>query len=516
MALDPRILLNPVQIAGPMDMLKAQGAQQDIQAQNQMMQMRALQIGEQVRGQQIRNYMLQQSQDKSNFGPDGLPNDQYFSRIRQADPAAADAAQKHVLDLKKTGSEIGWYDARAKEQQAQVAKRKMELAFNQEVADAGVWSATEGMPDAERQQAVIANRMKNEATLRGSGLFSDSDLGKLKEPYDPVASLGAIKRQKDLMAEQRAEEGPTKMRTRVEGEQEIQEEFNPTTHKWEKIGSGPRFARQVAPVVNVNAGSEGKPPSGYKWSTEQPGSLQPIPGGPADPEAIAAKKAATAITIAGGRESVFVNRVVQASRQAIKDIENIAKLPLAAQTTGIFGGRGQQPGLFNAGKEVLAQKLTSQDAQTFNVIATGLTRALAQIETAGVAQGIQEFSKTIDVVAKEGETQLTKLHKMAQMRQIIDASAEATLANDRVSQGQKDLIRETQDQAHKAIPFTHSDLIELAARQETNPRTTLKDILPKIKAGSTAAPEAPQPGDVRKGYRFKGGDPSQQESWEKV
>jgi len=34
--------------------------------------------------------------------------------------------------------------------------------------------------------------------------------------------------------------------------------------------------------------------------------------------------------------------------------------------------------------------------------------------------------------------------------------------------------------------------------------------------GLASRPAMPKPGDVRRGYRFKGGDPSKQESWEVV
>ena len=38
----------------------------------------------------------------------------------------------------------------------------------------------------------------------------------------------------------------------------------------------------------------------------------------------------------------------------------------------------------------------------------------------------------------------------------------------------------------------------------------------KVSVDNGAAPSAPKPGDVMQGYRFKGGDPSKKENWEKV
>lgn len=48
---------------------------------------------------------------------------------------------------------------------------------------------------------------------------------------------------------------PTKTRNRIEGNQEIQEEWNPATKAWEPIGKGPRFAKQVPGVTTINMGS---------------------------------------------------------------------------------------------------------------------------------------------------------------------------------------------------------------------------------------------------------------------
>lgn len=80
---------------------------------------------------------------------------------------------------------------------------------------------------------------------------------------------------------------PTKApptRTVVEGEIQIQQELQPDG-TWKEVGRGPRFARQVAPVVNVSGGGAKpqKAPSGYRFNDD--GELEPIPGGPKDPKA---------------------------------------------------------------------------------------------------------------------------------------------------------------------------------------------------------------------------------------
>lgn len=44
---------------------------------------------------------------------------------------------------------------------------------------------------------------------------------------------------------------PPPTRTRIEGQNEIVEQWDPGTRAWTKIGEGPRFSKQVAPVINV-------------------------------------------------------------------------------------------------------------------------------------------------------------------------------------------------------------------------------------------------------------------------
>jgi len=68
-----------------------------------------------------------------------------------------------------------------------------------------------------------------------------------------------IEAQRAKLEEQRLRQDlqkPPPVRTRIEGDKEIQEQYDRSSGKWTKIGEGPRFARQVAPVVNVGGQGE--------------------------------------------------------------------------------------------------------------------------------------------------------------------------------------------------------------------------------------------------------------------
>lgn len=183
---------------------------------------------------------------------------------------------------------------------------------------------------------------------------------------------------------------------------------------------------------------------------------------------------------ASGREAIFNKRIILSSNQAMKDLENVVQLPLSA-STGILGGRRQGPGLFDAGKEVLANKMTSQESQSYNAMATGFQRSLATIEAAGLMPSGSLTHQMDAVIFKEGDTNLTKMHKLAQTRQIVESGLEVLLADDRVPKEIKDQIAGIVGRVEKAVPFTHQDLTRLTQEQQINPKTTLKDVMQKNK-----------------------------------
>lgn len=192
----------------------------------------------------------------------------------------------------------------------------------------------------------------------------------------------------------------------------------------------------------------------------------------------------------GNRESVFINRVILSGNEAAKDLENVVKLPMSA-SRGIFGGRGQTEGIMNAGKETLTNQLTSQEVQSYNVLATGFQRSLSAIESAGLAPSGTLTHQMDAVIFKAGDTNFTKLQKLAQTRQIVEAGLETIASNPRVPDATKKHITDILAKIEKAVPFTQGDLIELQQRQGTDPKITLGDV---VKSKSS-----PSQGDIPTG-----------------
>jgi len=180
----------------------------------------------------------------------------------------------------------------------------------------------------------------------------------------------------------------------------------------------------------------------------------------------------------GSRESVFTQRIILSGNEAVKDLENISKLPVTV-STGFFGGRKQGDGLLEAAKESLVNQVTTRDVQLYNVMATGFQRSLSAIESAGLAPSGSLSHQMEAVLLKENDDYLTKASKLAQIRQIIEAGLETALANPRVSDSEKQKIGEVIQKAQKAVPFTQEDVIKLT--YSDNPKATLSDFMEKQK-----------------------------------
>ncbi len=196
--------------------------------------------------------------------------------------------------------------------------------------------------------------------------------------------------------------------------------------------------------------SGGKPPSGYEADPDHPGGLRPIPGGPADPEA----KAAPGMD---SRSTVMFQRVVNSANAANAAIRNIGELPITA-STGFFGTAQPGTGLLSSVRSVMGQKITSQEAQDLKTMIAGVSRNLATIETAGLAPNGSLTHSMDSITIGEGDTQLTKLRKMAEMRQIITENLRPQLSNPKLAPTQRDLVKDIIQKAEDAVPFTQSDI----------------------------------------------------------
>lgn len=227
-------------------------------------------------------------------------------------------------------------------------------------------------------------------------------------------------------------------------------------------------------------------PAGYERDPNTPGALRPITGGPHDPNATSAGM--------DSRSSVMFNRVASSANEAVSAIRNIAELPITT-STGWFGSAQSGTSLFDSAKNVLAQKITGQEAQDLKTMIAGVSRGLATIETSGLAPSGSITHSMDSITIGEGDSQLTKLRKMAEMRQIVEKGIEPNLSNPKLAPAQRDLINKIISDVQQAVPFTQHDITQL--QRSKNPQATIMDFakqsgLPTATQGS-AVPSAAHP-----------------------
>jgi hypothetical protein len=176
----------------------------------------------------------------------------------------------------------------------------------------------------------------------------------------------------------------------------------------------------------------------------------------------------------GGRESVMNQRVINASNGATVAIKNIAELPLTS-SSGFFNGyTPDKTGLSGITKGVLANKVTSDDAQRYNSMMAGVSRQLGTLETSGLAVP-GSLTHSIDALQiKEGDSVETKMTKMAELRQIVEANNDSMQTNPHLTKDQKALLQKNADEVAKAIPFTNHDITMLSKSKNG---TTLGDAM---------------------------------------
>ena len=179
----------------------------------------------------------------------------------------------------------------------------------------------------------------------------------------------------------------------------------------------------------------------------------------------------------GGREGVMFQRVLSSANSALEALKNISELPVGA-STGVFGV-GASPGtsLFASAKGALTNTLSSQEVQDYNTMLAGVGRNLSTIEAAGLAPNGSLTHSMDSIQLRDGDSNLTKMRKLAEMRQIIIKGIETNLANPKLPDEQKKAIQKIIDDTKTAIPFTQHDVTMLQQKQNANPSYTFQDLI---------------------------------------
>jgi hypothetical protein len=324
-----------------------------------------------------------------------------------------------------------------------------------------VMARTQAQMDANTAREEAMRRVLNpDFTINQDGLAAFAQ-------RDPIEALRLRQQVEQANAPKTFRPKPT--RTRIAGRQEIQEEFDEATGQWSQIGVGERWG-------NSGGGGGGggyampKPPSGYRWAPD--GTLAPIPGGPADPNRPGAPQVAG--TEDERKASGWVDQALFASRSmanALDEDSNAANpslLSRAVDTLVPFGFGDVAANALRDGPQQRFLHGAEQFAETALRAATG-----AGINESEAKQKIRELTPQV------GDDEGTIRQKIA-------------------AQGM--YLRSLEARAGRALTEDQRTRVDAVVGGGKPP----------------AAPAGPRPGEVRNGYRFKGGNPADRNSWEKV
>jgi hypothetical protein len=200
-----------------------------------------------------------------------------------------------------------------------------------------------------------------------------------------------------------------------------------------------------------------------------------------------------------------------ASNEAAASLQNLVTMASSANT-GIFQGRNTT-GLFNAPLGALANAVTSEQAQRYNVEIANIGKFLSQMQRGGrpvTLADIESNQRTFGI--REGDTQNTILTKFATLRQQLERIMEVRIASPETAEPLKEIFQQNLETIRAAVPFTVQDVNRFVNSQDetttfadmfremgiAQPAGTEQSPLPRREAptpaaGGAAAPQPPTP-----------------------
>jgi hypothetical protein len=216
--------------------------------------------------------------------------------------------------------------------------------------------------------------------------------------------------------------------------------------------------------------------------------------GKADERAARVAKA-TAAKAGIGDKYGFGDIVATNLNEAVGTISNIVNLPYDV-TSGVFQGRNTTNLLF-APLGALTNELTSEDVQRYNKEIKNFGKFASRVVSGGrvVPAGVQKDFED-QFVIREGDSPLTVLTSLAQMRQVMERAAEVKIKSASTDPGLKQLYVDGLEVVRSSIPFTVNDINRFANQRDKN--KTFSDMFTEYGLGgqqqtpATTAKEEPR------------------------
>lgn len=239
----------------------------------------------------------------------------------------------------------------------------------------------------------------------------------------------------------------------------------------------------------------GKAPTGFAWdvdpTTGKPNvdadgnpQLRKITNGPQDPNT---QKPMSST------ERRYFQTSIGAANSAVQELNNVMRSPVGASTGWLGTGLGKSTGHGILATPIANMKtaLSSDDTQQFNAKINNLSRFMAIVENTGRMPPGTMVSSIENMALGPADTEGTRLVKLAQGRQNINAALDAWLNTAPLNDASRVYVQGLQAQLAKAIPFTVEDVDNW--QQGTDPHATIGDAARGrlgIKQGEAPAPQA--------------------------
>jgi hypothetical protein len=220
---------------------------------------------------------------------------------------------------------------------------------------------------------------------------------------------------------------------------------------------------------------------------------------------IAPRQGASSAILQGRAENIR-----EAFAQAAVDVKNITLLPkntVIGTFAGLTGKSGE--GLVDSIRNTFARNVTPQEQRFLQQLTAGLDSNLAFALGGGYAtsQTKANIDRYKAQLAQEGDTPESYAMFLARVRQEMNTLAKNFPSKPGATKEMNDSVQEFNNVVNKSIPFTVEDVIKAAYPQTGGGGGAGKNKLPQ--RGLSI-------GEVKAGYKYTGGDPSDKDNWEKV
>jgi hypothetical protein len=170
----------------------------------------------------------------------------------------------------------------------------------------------------------------------------------------------------------------------------------------------------------------------------------------------------------------FNDIIAVAANEAAGSITNIMNLP-EGSTTGAFQGQNTK-GLLGAPIGALANTLTTEDVQRYNTEIGNFGRYLAQVTKGGRNVTNADIDKNqAQFAIREGDSPLTVLTRIGQMRQSLERALEVKIASEKTPPALKEIYKTRLAEVQEAIPFTVNDVNKI--RNQKDGTKTFTDMI---------------------------------------